>query len=126
MRIFVDGVRSSFVLDICENFQVSNVKRAVQSREGICVVDQRILFCGKELSDENELTECGVHSGHRLVVLARLRGGAPTINELWSSTPDITKFFAYLIGFCTIAPSFGFVALKWLYLHNPRQGEFFF
>ncbi|KAJ1418988.1 ubiquitin-related domain-containing protein [Ochromonadaceae sp. CCMP2298] len=52
------------------------VKQALQEKEGIQVDQIRLIFSGKQLSDEKTLLEYNVAAGGTIHMVLQLRGGA--------------------------------------------------
>lgn len=62
------------------NFENENtvleVKQALQEKEGIQVDQIRLIFSGKQLSDEKTLQEFNVTAGGTIHMVLQLRGGS--------------------------------------------------
>ncbi|CEM08555.1 unnamed protein product [Vitrella brassicaformis CCMP3155] len=62
------------------NFEPDNtilqVKQALQEKEGIMIDQIRLIFGGKQLSDELKLSDYGVKPGNTIHMVLQLRGGA--------------------------------------------------
>lgn len=56
--------------------QVSRIKERVEEKEGIPPPQQRLIFGGKQMSDERTATEFGLEGGSVLHLVLALRGGA--------------------------------------------------
>ena len=54
---------------------VLSVKQALQEKEGIQVDQIRLIFSGKQLSDEKTLQEYNVNAGGTIHMVLQLRGG---------------------------------------------------
>ena len=77
MQIFIKtltGRKSSFDFEP-ENL-VRNVKEALQVKEGIKIEQIRLIFGGKQMSDESRLSEYNVKAGDTIHMVLQLRGGA--------------------------------------------------
>lgn len=57
------------------NAKVSDVKNALQEREGIQADQIRLIFAGKQLSDEKTLEDYSVVPGSVVHMVLQLRGG---------------------------------------------------
>jgi uncharacterized ubiquitin-like protein YukD len=76
MQIFIKtltGKKSSFDFEL-ENL-VKNVKEALQAKEGIKIEQIRLIFGGKQMSDECKLGDYGVKAGDVIHMVLQLRGG---------------------------------------------------
>jgi len=76
MQIFIKtltGAKQSF------NFEADNtilqIKTALQEKEGILVDQIRLIFGGKQLADENKLSDYKLEPGSTLHMVLQLRGG---------------------------------------------------
>jgi ubiquitin-like protein Nedd8 len=77
MQIFIKrltGKKSPFDFE-AENL-VRNVKEALQMKEGIKLEQIRLIFGGKQMSDESRLADYGVKAGDVIHMVLQLRGGA--------------------------------------------------
>lgn len=72
MQIFVKGVTS---LDVNAEDTVQDVKEQIQSKQGLPVEEQRLIYAGKQLEDEQTLSQCSVERDSTLHLVMRLRGG---------------------------------------------------
>ncbi len=72
---FVHGLaQTSYNFD-SENTKVSDVKCALQEREGIQVDQIRLIFSGKQLADDKHLKDYNVAAGSVIHMVLQLRGG---------------------------------------------------
>lgn len=55
--------------------KVLQVKQALQEKEGIDVDQIRLIFSGKQLSDEKSLSEYNISAGGTIHMVLQLRGG---------------------------------------------------
>jgi len=62
-------------LETLSSFLVSDIKTLLFSSEGIPEDQQRIIFFGKQLDDNQTLSSCGIQDGSKLHLVLRLRGG---------------------------------------------------
>ncbi len=58
---------------------VSDVKEQVEFTEGIPPDQQRLIFGGKQLQDDRQLSDYGIKSEATIHLVVRLRGGKPVI-----------------------------------------------
>ena len=76
MQIFrktLTGKKSAFDFEP-ENL-VRNVKEALQVKEGIKIEQIRLIFGGKQMSDETKLQDYNVKAGDTIHMVLQLRGG---------------------------------------------------
>ncbi|EAX96604.1 Ubiquitin family protein [Trichomonas vaginalis G3] len=66
-------------LNIDLNSKVGYLKDMIKEKEGICPDQQRLIFKGKQMEDENTLMDYNVHDGDTINLILRLRGGKPVI-----------------------------------------------
>ncbi|KAF8848439.1 ubiquitin [Acephala macrosclerotiorum] len=63
-------------LDIEPDYRVSQIKEKVEEKEGIPPVQQRLIFGGKQMSDEKTATDYNLEGGATLHLVLALRGGS--------------------------------------------------
>jgi len=76
MQIFIKtltGKKSSF--DFEQENLVKNVKEALQVKEGIKIEQIRLIYGGKQMSDEAKLSEYNIKAGDTIHMVLQLRGG---------------------------------------------------
>ena len=67
-------------LRVNPSMSIEDLKYAIQDKEGIPPDQQRVVFSGKQLEDENTLETYKIADGNTLHLVIRLRGGAfPTL-----------------------------------------------
>ncbi|EIE24146.1 hypothetical protein COCSUDRAFT_32988 [Coccomyxa subellipsoidea C-169] len=74
MQLFV-RTDKTHTLQVGSDATVSDVKAAIEARQGLAVDAQRLLFAGRQLEDSTVLAEVGVSDEDTLYILARLLGG---------------------------------------------------
>ncbi|GAA5925738.1 hypothetical protein JCM3775_001487 [Rhodotorula graminis] len=77
MQIFVkctDGTTRT--LDVGKLDTVEHVKRTLQDKLGVALVDQRLIFGGKQLDDGLTLADYAIGNESTLYIVLRLRGGS--------------------------------------------------
>jgi hypothetical protein len=77
MQIFIktlSGRKSPFNFEASQT--VLEVKQALQEKEGIQVEQIRLIYMGKQLSDEKTLAEFNITPGGTMHMMLQLRGGA--------------------------------------------------
>jgi hypothetical protein len=72
----------TIVLNMCETDRVWDIKLQVQDKEGIPPDQQRLVFAGKQIEDEQTLAHCNIVKGAELHLILRLRGGGTTIHQM--------------------------------------------
>ncbi|CAK0752952.1 hypothetical protein CVIRNUC_002184 [Coccomyxa viridis] len=75
MQLFVRTDRTH-TLQLGADATVSDVKCAIEARQGLAAEAQRVLFAGRQLEDSSVLAQSGVADEDTLYILARLMGGA--------------------------------------------------
>ena len=55
--------------------KIEHVKEKVEEKEGIPPAQQRIIFGGKQMSDEKSIADYGIEAGSELHLVLALRGG---------------------------------------------------
>ena len=76
MQIFIKtltGKKSNFDFEP-ENL-VKNVKEALQVKEGIKIEQIRLIYGGKQMSDESKLSDYNIKAGDTIHMVLQLRGG---------------------------------------------------
>lgn len=69
----LNGSRRNF--DFEPTNTILQVKEALQEKEGINAAQLRLIFNGKQMSDENTLAHYNVVAGSSLHMVLQLRGG---------------------------------------------------
>ncbi len=73
MQIFVKTlVGKSLTIDVSASTTIRQVKEQVNSKEGIAVDEQRLVFAGKQLEDAQTLSECGIENQNTLHLVLTL------------------------------------------------------
>ena len=62
-------------LDIEPEYKVSQIKEKVEEKEGIPPAQQRLIFGGKQMTDEKTAAEYRLEGGATLHLVLALRGG---------------------------------------------------
>ncbi|CAG8478890.1 11762_t:CDS:2 [Diversispora eburnea] len=62
-------------IDIEETDTVARIKERVEEKEGIPPAQQRLIHCGKQLTDEKTVKEAIIRAGEVLHLVLALRGG---------------------------------------------------
>ncbi|KAI8147900.1 ubiquitin-related domain-containing protein [Fennellomyces sp. T-0311] len=63
-------------IDIEPNDKISRIKERVEEKEGIPPPQQRLIFGGKQMSDEMTASEYSIQGGSVLHLVLALRGGS--------------------------------------------------
>lgn len=76
MQIFIKTLTGrKQALNFDSNNSVLEVKQALQEKEGIQVDQIRLIYSGKQLSDEKSLQDYNVAAGGTIHMVLQLRGG---------------------------------------------------
>jgi ubiquitin-like protein Nedd8 len=62
-------------LDIEEDYTVSKIKERVEEKEGIPPMQQRLIYGGKQMSDDKTAKDYALEGGCTLHLVLALRGG---------------------------------------------------
>jgi len=63
-------------LDIDDDYKISQIKEKVEEKEGIPPVQQRLIFGGKQMTDEKTAAEYSLSAGATIHLVLALRGGS--------------------------------------------------
>jgi len=75
--IFVKGVNGKTMsLPVSDNETIEKIKKMIESKQNIPLVEQRLVFGGKQLEDGKTFTTYNIQSGSTLHLLLRLSGGS--------------------------------------------------
>ncbi|GAB1219205.1 hypothetical protein ENUP19_0018G0039 [Entamoeba nuttalli] len=72
-------IQDEYFIKVLGIFTISQVKRLVKSVTGIPLEQQRLLYIGKQLEDQNTLLDCGITDELVIHLALRIRGGNPVI-----------------------------------------------
>ncbi len=65
----------TITVDVNEDDTVETLKQRINEKEGIPVDQQRLIFGGKQISEERTMSDYGVTNGATMHLVLRLRGG---------------------------------------------------
>ena len=75
MQIFVKTLTGKTItLDVTPDDSVASIKEQIHRKEGIPPEHQRLVFAGKQLSDENTIADYNVQKESTIHLVLRLRG----------------------------------------------------
>jgi len=91
--VFVRTLEGTVSLEVSACDTVATLKRMIQNTEGIPAEEQRLVYGGRQLHDDNSLSEQHISKDSTLHLVLRLRGGAPKKKKktMRGSSPRMSK-----------------------------------
>ena len=62
-------------LNIDPNIKIERIKEQIEEKEGVPPLQQRLIFSGKQMSDEKTATDYKIQAGSVIHLVLALRGG---------------------------------------------------
>jgi Ubiquitin family. len=75
-KIFANTLANdTYTLDVNNNMTIYDLKKLICNVEHTPIEEQRLIFAGRQLSDEHKISDYNIISGSTILMVLRLRGG---------------------------------------------------
>ena len=94
VQIFVKTIRGKTItINMNNNDTTSDIMEKIQDKEGIPAEQQRLIFAGKQMSENSKVKGYGVDKGNTIYMSLRLRGGLFQLPEDINTQEGLMRTF---------------------------------